>query len=112
MKSAFGVSLLIKRETIENLFISACEGGSNYWCKEIKPKGGGDAYAAMFAGFIAVDGESEKKINVTPTKIKKAVQLMAAKEPRHFADVLGENEDATTGDVFLQLCCFGKVIYG
>jgi hypothetical protein len=38
--------------------------------------------------------------------------LMAEKEPRHFGDFMGENDDATTSDVFLQLCLFGEVVYG
>jgi hypothetical protein len=32
--------------------------------------------------------------------------------PRHFADVLNENDDAGTGDVFLQCCLFGEIIFG
>lgn len=31
---------------------------------------------------------------------------------QHFADFLAGNDDATTGDIFLQLCLFGEVIYG
>jgi len=38
--------------------------------------------------------------------------VMAKKEPRHFADFLKEDYDETTGDVFLQCCLFGEVIYG
>jgi hypothetical protein len=32
--------------------------------------------------------------------------------PRHFADLVGEDDDAITGDVWLQLAVFGEVIYG
>ena len=32
--------------------------------------------------------------------------------PRHLAQFIEGNEDAITGDVFLQYCIFGKVIYG
>lgn len=32
--------------------------------------------------------------------------------PCHIGDFIKENEDATTADVFLQYCIFGKVIYG
>ena len=31
---------------------------------------------------------------------------------RHFKDFLYENEDAMTGDCFLQCCVFNEVIYG
>jgi hypothetical protein len=32
--------------------------------------------------------------------------------PRHYADLVEENDDAITGDVFLQLAVFGELIYG
>jgi hypothetical protein len=44
--------------------------------------------------------------------ITKGLQIMANKEPRHFADFMQENDDADTGDVFLQCCLFKEVIYG
>ena len=31
---------------------------------------------------------------------------------KHFQDFINENSDAITGDVFLQCCLFGKIIYG
>jgi len=44
--------------------------------------------------------------------IEKGLQLMATKFPDHFADFIKEQDDATTGDVFLQCCLFKDVIYG
>jgi hypothetical protein len=35
---------------------------------------------------------------------QRGLQLMAEKYPHHYADFMAENDDATTGDVFLQLC--------
>jgi hypothetical protein len=32
--------------------------------------------------------------------------------PRHAASFLSESEDAETGDVFLQICLFGEVVFG
>jgi hypothetical protein len=40
------------------------------------------------------------------------LRLMAEKEPRHFADFMQENDDAVTGDVFLQCVLLKAVIYG
>ena len=37
---------------------------------------------------------------------------MAETHPRHFADFLAGNEDATTGDVLLQLAVFGELVFG
>ena len=40
------------------------------------------------------------------------VALMATKTPRHFANMIREAGDAETGDVFVQLACFGEIKYG
>jgi hypothetical protein len=37
---------------------------------------------------------------------------MAQKAPRHFADLVNENDDAITHDVFMQMVVFGEIIYG
>lgn len=37
---------------------------------------------------------------------------MAEKDPRHFGDLVSENDDADTHDVFIQHVLFGEVIYG
>lgn len=44
--------------------------------------------------------------------ITRGLAVMLAKEPRHFADVLAENDDAITADVFVQCCVFGEVVHG
>lgn len=43
--------------------------------------------------------------------INKGLMIMAKDHFNHFADFVLENYDAITGDVFLQLCLFGKLIY-
>ena len=40
------------------------------------------------------------------------VLLLFVETPRHLADFMSESDDASTGDVFLQLCIFGSVVYG
>ena len=45
-------------------------------------------------------------------KIKRGLTIMAKKYPKHFADFLKDDADGDTGDVFLQCCVFGEVIYG
>jgi hypothetical protein len=49
---------------------------------------------------------------LTREKIEAGLQLMADKYPRHFADFIADNDDAITGDVFLQCCLLGEVVYG
>lgn len=40
------------------------------------------------------------------------LEVMYAKYPKHFADAISGNEDADTGDVYLQCCLFGEVVFG
>ena len=40
------------------------------------------------------------------------LQVMAEAHPRHMSDFMEENEDAETGDVFLQCCLLGGIVYG
>ncbi len=65
-----------------------------------------------FIEFADLEDEKAEHKNLTIEAIKGGVKIMAEKYPRHFGDWIGENDDATTGDVFLQCCLFGEVIYG
>ena len=108
----FVVETKVSKERIVDMFIGACEGGSNYWCKELTPKGKGDAYEAMLNGFSLIDLENGKKHLVTKVMIEKGLQLMANNYAYHFSSIVGETDDAETADIFLQCCVFGEVIYG
>lgn len=104
----------LQEKEVVGLFISACEGGSNYWCRELTPlKDKGDPYKSMLTGFKLIDAEDgDKKIKVTPAMILKAVQIFPKVTPKAFAALMDENDDAETGDQFLQLCAFGEIRYG
>lgn len=116
------VEFEITKKTIADLFCCAIEGGSNYWCEQVRPLDKDDKRGFMeymLEGFYCWEQESHddkpRKRKVTPNKIKEAIEMMEAKYQRHLKDALlddGVSMDADTGDVFLQLCCFGDVIYG
>jgi hypothetical protein len=44
--------------------------------------------------------------------VEKGLALMAERHPGHFADILSEDDDAETGDVLLQCCLFGELVFG
>ena len=44
--------------------------------------------------------------------IKKALRLMNEDYPRHYKDMVEEQGDAITGDIFFQLCVMGEVVFG
>ncbi len=59
-----------------------------------------------------LEGDNLKVHVVDVEKLCKGFGIMAAKEPKHFADVLAEDFDAITADVFLQCVALGEVVYG
>lgn len=48
--------------------------------------------------------------------IERGLSVFASLKPgeggHHFGDWMAENDDATTGDAFLQCCLFGSIVYG
>ena len=56
-----------------------------------------------------VDGICSRYI-LDRAKIAAGLALLA--ETPHWGDFMDESEDSTTGDVFLQLCLFGEVVFG
>lgn len=62
----------------------------------------------------AEDGEGEGKgnINIGLVDLQRGLATMAEKAPEHFADLVRENDDAVTHDVFMQMVVFQEIIYG
>lgn len=120
------VNFSIKDETIISL-ISDMLIGADYWgyikdsCLDILynsyPELKGKYYEETVFNWIKnggviviVDEEAEAEYKVGLTEIKNALAIIAELFPHHFLDILTENDDATTGDVFLQCCCFPEQI--
>lgn len=128
-------TVTISRTRISDLLCNALEGGSNYWY-EIKEYGApprldfmtspGTVYRHLdyplneggYLLFEATGDDGPDEINGTTQfrldldAIRRGLELMSEKQQPHFADFLAEEDDATTGDVFLQLCLFGELVYG
>lgn len=121
----------IPAERIQDLLCNALEGGySNNWCRieryeypSIETKESMDIefphielpFKDGKIIFKDVSGETntpDKELILDIKAIEEGLQIMADEEPRHFADFLQENDDAITGDVFLQCCLLKEVIYG
>lgn len=122
----------ISANQIAGLLCTAIEGGVYYWAqcslassyRNAKPANLSSEDFGEWANFpqycithpdyklSIYDYEEDKRYNLTLPKLKKGLKIMAKKFPRHFNNFINENEDAITGDVFLQCCIFGDVIYG
>ena len=114
------VPTTIPLERVADMLCCALEGGSTYWCYSFKPesypKGTTYGHEAVAHGvpFVIEHEDDGPPLAIANSRgrITGTLQLMADKYPSHWADLIGERDDADTGDVFFQLLCFGEVIYG
>lgn len=117
----------VKLDYLTNALIGAFEGGSTYWLREVdyltdKAPFAAPAYAeATFwqqGGRVKLfyddpeDEESRAEFEMGLPEMTKGVEVMASKFAGHFGDLISENDDAITHDVFIQCVIFGDVIYG
>ena len=117
----------IPEQKINDLIVSAVEGGSNYWARFVFPKNYKDKYQSyekipMQDGDIEVfDIETDELLGIlNKATIQTGLQLMANCKDikgkqvpsRHFKNLATDNEDAETSDVFLQLSVMGEIVYG
>lgn len=112
-------------ERVQDLLCNAIEGGSNYWV-EYMDRYGEDCRSVEYRQEVPFvkgcwlevkdigDGINHDGgvFKIDLEAIKKGLAVMAEKYPKAFADFINENDDAETGDMFLQCVCFGEVIYG
>lgn len=131
----FKTEIEFEPKAIAGLLCCAFEGGSNYWAQIIDfTYADGIQESDFYNGGkytledywhhcqltpivpgCAVrirDTEEGKEYVLDRAAIDRGLVIMLKDYPRHFADFLGGNDDAETGDVFLQCCIFGKIIYG
>jgi hypothetical protein len=127
-KPTLSVTITVPLSRICDMVIGAMEGGSAYWCNEFfpvslppalpeKPWYANPAVYADPTTRISVhydkttDGDPGVKM-LEAKDFALGLQVFAAKYPRHLADLLDENDDATTADIFLQCVVLGDVVYG
>ena len=128
---------LLKNKVRNDLIIDAVEGGSNYWYyfgdeayniinkyKGIRKKFHGDFFYGTFSEAILTAINANEKIPVhdiettellgyfSKESIENGEKIMYEKYPKFFADILSENTDAETADVWFQLCIMGDLIFG
>ena len=130
----------VDEQRMKDMLTCAFEGGSNYWYTirtEQTVFAEGLAYADFQEGGKCTDPDDyHHPLEIIPfvkgcalciedkedpdaegkmlgrEQLLAGLQIMAEKYPRHFSDMMHENDDAITGDVYLQCCLFGEVVYG
>lgn len=109
----------ISYQQVADLMDNALEGGSNHWLNRVEPPYENVAAYADSSSYLpgmkprefyADDDSVAYQFN--REAITKGLRIMATDHARHFSDILNDNVDADTADVFLQCVLFGDVIYG
>lgn len=139
--SGFTVQRKIEDDTIRGLLCCAFEGGSNYWY-QIDEYDFAEGFSIgdfrdgarfcdpdmywhpsqlipLHEGCAVIVssphdnlGVARKVHRLDRKAIQKGLNVMAKKYPRHMEHALSEDYDAETGDVFLQCCLFGGLVFG
>lgn len=123
------LTVRISNAQIRDLLSTALEGGINYWADyEAGFTPDKEAMAEKLSGvweglpvyfiedpeykIVITDMYASKTHELTYDRIRLGLVDMAAKYPGHMRNLLTEEFDAETGDVFIQCCLFGDVYYG
>lgn len=118
---------------ISNALVGALEGGSGEWVQSAdliqgwrtnEPPGtrmiwwGYEEVLANPFEFTVRYDDPNSTVSATANRVIKnedlgrALTLMANKSPTHFADLIGENDDAITHDIFMQYLILDDIVYG
>jgi len=108
------IEIEIKISDIDNLLINGVEQAIGYWCRNWE---GPYTMAELKITDATVTEHDEDTNKYTDHQINYdrvilGLKQFAKNEPKHFADMLAENDDGETADVFIQTCLFGKSVYG
>ena len=124
--NATKVTHLVSDERLGDLLCNALEGGSNYWymidsfnypegkSKDNMPLQFRHLELPFKGGSLTISCTEDTSIKPAVLgyhAIRRGIRRMAKLYPRHYADFINEDDDAITGDVFLQCCLFGEVIF-
>jgi hypothetical protein len=100
-----------KSDAEKGLFAD-CECREDKWATALLKGKGVVVYDLYSCESELSENEEPDRYPITIDNIRKGLELMRDQYPRHYADLVEENDDAITGDVFLQLAVFGELIYG
>jgi len=126
------VKTAIPRQIIESVFVTALEGGSNYWyflpeasvkaIREAVPKSV-DPYLSTAISKAIIDHGVEVAINdaenedeelgvISMRTMPERLQKLYTEAQWAFDQEMQENGDASSSDVWMQYMAFGEVVFG
>lgn len=119
----------ITKENIIDLFVTALEGGSNYWYylptipsavrdimneKNMATSEAIGEYVLRGGGIQVNDAEEEEEVlgTVDMDSLLDAIQKLKEDYPRAYENIIDEEYDAEDADIFFQLATMGDVVFG
>lgn len=116
----------VSDERVLDMICGAFEGGSNYWIDRVRavqpllPAGTGVVWYARPEFYadpnwcfrVWAQQDSKAGYHANSGCVYAALTKMAEDYPSDWADLINENDDANTHDLFMQLLVLGEVIYG
>ena len=117
------MSFIIRHEVsdqdVKDLLCCGMEGGIGYWAEiddYIEPSAEGpyeyrhlDYPFTVDGAVIIRDTEEGDLHRLDRAALERGISLLSG---YHLTNFLEENTDAMTGDVFVQLCLLGSIVYG
>lgn len=126
------IAVEITPQQLADIMTTVAESSAvTYWCSAMKPAkrsrfqkraeampgpwyASPDAYGDDFLIDVTeidgIGGAQDHRVN--GGRLRAGLALMAEKHGRHFGDLLADNSDSITADVFLQCVALGEVRYG
>jgi hypothetical protein len=121
------IAIEIEDQKIKDQIITALEGGSNYWyylkdLSMLPAKKEGEALSERIARAVMdedisvpvydIEDEDECLGFLNKGNIQRGLTIMAGEYPQTTKDIIMEQGDATTADVFFQHAVMGEMVFG
>ena len=113
--------IVVEPQHIDDLMVTALEGGINYWCRKAKivsiPEGVDDNVLASDliskGGVLEMyDAESNDKWELTLEKFLNGLKLYCEEYKYTDMEDLIDNHDACTADSIVQYALFNEIVFG
>jgi len=114
----FEIKAEVDEQMVQDLACTGWEGGINYWVDFAEHNSNGIEFEYLWelpflGGAVTIHpGEGEDPVVLDGAALQRGLQVMADKYPQHWGNFVGDCADAETGDVFIQCCCFGEIVFG
>lgn len=116
------IEIEITERRVGDLLIGALEGGSYHWIASFKRYSSRTRTSIDYWVWPFKEGcsllihgreyPSDDPLTLDRAAIERGLKLFPTRCPEQFGRWLAEQDDGVTGDLFLQLCLFGEIVYG